>query len=356
MIRKVMILALSFLFVCTTTSFASARTLKLGMEGSDVKEIQVKLQVSPTTGYFGSLTKSAVVSFQNTHQLTPDGIVGPLTLAKILGNASSSSSSPSLPSSTTLKQGMENDSVKQLQTKLKSLGYLQAAPTGYFGSLTKTAVLAFQKDKKLSADGIAGPLTLAALSNSSLSKPYTIGIDPGHGGNDVGSIAADKTYEKTLTLQYSDALKTELINRGYKVVYSRSTDTACFPGAASVSTELQCRINKLENNGAHLLISVHMNASSESSARGTETYYYGNGKGKTLATNIHATTKSSIGSLNRGVMEKNLYMLRYSSIPAALIEVGFISNASDLSKIKNNSIRAQYISDVADGIDDYYGY
>ncbi|WP_432666042.1 peptidoglycan-binding domain-containing protein [Wukongibacter baidiensis] len=63
----------------------------------------------------------------------------------------------------TLKTGMRGQSIKDLQLKLKQLGYFNNKITGYFGNITKGAVLRFQKDSSLIADGIVGKSTLNAL-------------------------------------------------------------------------------------------------------------------------------------------------------------------------------------------------
>jgi peptidoglycan hydrolase-like protein with peptidoglycan-binding domain len=65
-----------------TTSGRSA-TLSLGSTGAAVKDLQRKLRVSPTTGYYGSETKRAVKRYQASHGLTPDGIAGPATLSRL---------------------------------------------------------------------------------------------------------------------------------------------------------------------------------------------------------------------------------------------------------------------------------
>jgi len=59
----------------------------------------------------------------------------------------------------TLKQGMRNSEVYNLQNDLKALGYFQVNPTGYFGSITNKAVKNYQKDKNIAVDGIVGPVT-----------------------------------------------------------------------------------------------------------------------------------------------------------------------------------------------------
>lgn len=73
---------------------------------------------------------------------------------------------------TTLKRGMTSDAVKQMQTRLIALGYLDSKATGYFGSQTETAVKLFQKTCSLTADGVAGAKTLEKLYSDSAPK-YT---------------------------------------------------------------------------------------------------------------------------------------------------------------------------------------
>ena len=131
------------------------------------------------TGNYGKLTKEAVASFQRANGLSADGIAGSKTLSAIgqklsssgssassasSTSSSSSSSSVKLDTSVSVSEGSKNDNVKKLQTMLKSLGFYSGSITGSFGSKTKTAVMAFQKSKGLTADGIAGQRTLAAIN------------------------------------------------------------------------------------------------------------------------------------------------------------------------------------------------
>ena len=128
------------------------------------------------SGHFGSKTEAAVMSFQKANGLSADGIAGSKTLAKIataLGNSSSSSSSSnssssnssSSSSSSLLKQGTKSEAGRTRQQNLKTLGYYTGSVTGNFGPLTKEAVYSFQKANGLSADGVAGEKTLAAISS-----------------------------------------------------------------------------------------------------------------------------------------------------------------------------------------------
>ncbi|MBR1409305.1 MAG: peptidoglycan-binding protein [Clostridia bacterium] len=167
-------------------SSSSGTMLKYGVQSEAVRSLQQNLKTlgyysGSVTGNYGNLTKEAVASFQRANGLSADGIAGSKTLSAVSqklsssssSSASSSSSSSSsfsssssvkLDTSVTVAEGSKNDNVKKLQTMLKKLGFYSGSVTGSFGSKTKTAVMAFQKSKGLTADGIAGKRTLAAIN------------------------------------------------------------------------------------------------------------------------------------------------------------------------------------------------
>ena len=166
----------------SSVSSSSGTTLRYDMRSDAVLKLQQDLSKlgyysGTISGHFGSKTEAAVMSFQKANGLSADGIAGSKTLAKIataLGNSSSSSSSnssssnsssSSAASSSLLKQGTKSEAVRTLQQNLKTLGYYTGSVTGNFGPLTKEAVYSFQKANGLSADGVAGEKTLAAISS-----------------------------------------------------------------------------------------------------------------------------------------------------------------------------------------------
>ena len=165
----------------SSVSSSGETTLRYDMRSDAVLKLQQDLSKlgyysGTISGHFGSKTEAAVMSFQKANGLSADGIAGSKTLAKIataLGNSSSSSSSSnssssnssSSSSSSLLKQGTKSEAVRTLQQNLKMLGYYTGSVTGNFGPLTKEAVYSFQKANGLSADGVAGEKTLAAISS-----------------------------------------------------------------------------------------------------------------------------------------------------------------------------------------------
>ncbi len=148
--------------------------LKVGSKGDRVKELQQKLinrgynlGVAGADGDFGQGTYNAVVQFQSANGLSADGVVGPLTWEML--NAS--------PTNEFLRLGSSGESVFNLQEKLISLGYSvgSAGADGDFGQGTYNAVVKFQSDRGLSADGIVGPGTWSALNSMSNSEFLRIG-------------------------------------------------------------------------------------------------------------------------------------------------------------------------------------
>ncbi|MGE7603493.1 peptidoglycan-binding protein [Peribacillus sp. NPDC097675] len=145
------------------------RTLSKGTSHSDVKELQELLMTKgdypyyEATGYYGSITKEAVKDFQKESNLTADGIAGLKTNQKIQ----------------VLRTGDIGKHVADLQKLLKVWDVYTSTVDGIFGSGTKQAVSTFQKQKGLTADGIAGAKTMSKLetkanSVSNTSKTLTV--------------------------------------------------------------------------------------------------------------------------------------------------------------------------------------
>lgn len=120
------------------------------------------------TGSIGTKTETAIRSFQSKYALTVDGIPGTQTMAKLSELYAGTSSL----SGASLQLGATGSAVSALQENLSVLGYYYGDVAGHYGTLTRVAVLAFQKAKGLTADGIAGTRTLSAID-------YAMGIAGG---------------------------------------------------------------------------------------------------------------------------------------------------------------------------------
>lgn len=157
------------------TKLDEDRVYKAGDEDSGVKALQQRLcqlgylDSKYVTGYYGAITVSAVKKFQKSNQISQTGTVASLTITALNSVAAKVSDGDdelqdSVAKPGTLRYGDTGSEVKKLQQNLKKLGYFSGTATGEFGSVTKKAVIAFQKAYSISASGIADTKTLAKIS------------------------------------------------------------------------------------------------------------------------------------------------------------------------------------------------
>lgn len=152
-------------------------------------------------------------------------------------------------------------------------------------------------------------------------------LDPGHGGKNPGALG-NGLREKDINLSVALKIGNILKNHGVNVGYSRTTD---------VFLELADRASKANNFGANLFVSIHCNAFSDTSAKGVETYSYpGSGTGAKLAKAIQdSIIASGAYTANRGTKTANFAVLRLTNMPAALVELAFITNSQDANILRN---------------------
>ncbi len=163
-------------------------------------------------------------------------------------------------------------------------------------------------------------------------------IDPGHGGDDPGAGGQDGIYEKDDTLKMSKALKTALKSRGVTVYMTREDDSW---------VDKEDRVAKAAEVKADLLISVHRNEyKADSSVSGFETWVH-NSKPKASTDVAERIQKALVGagiSRDRGVKfgsqttaDENYYINSHSSTNSCLMEMGFMTNATDNNVFRNNT-------------------
>lgn len=181
----------------------------------------------------------------------------------------------------------------------------------------------------------------------------TIVIDAGHGGYDAGCIAWDGTQEKDITLDIALSTGKLLKEAGYNVVYTRMSDNVSW--SEDNKEDLQSRIDIAESADADYYISIHINSSDyNDGASGYETYVdFNNNEMVEMAESIHSQLELLNYTQDRGLMDTNenlLYVVNNNSVPALLLEVGFITDASDFDYMVNNS--DDLAQAIADGIMD----
>ena len=200
------------------------------------------------------------------------------------------------------------------------------------------------------------------LSKSSTQEEYTIYtgadddattimIDPGHGGYDSGSLSMEGIMEKDITLQLGLLVGEKLTQAGYHVEYTRTSDDVDWE--SDNVADLQARVAKAVEADAEYFVSIHTNSSDFGvDASGFETYVdLSNEQMTAMAQSVREQLGALDYSQDRGLkdgIENQLYVICDNPVAAMLIEVGFISNASDTWYMVNR--QDELASAIAKGI------
>lgn len=173
-------------------------------------------------------------------------------------------------------------------------------------------------------------------------------IDAGHGGTDAGAVS-NGVKESAVNVAVSNYLAKEFEQQGIPFKCCRTND-ATFKTLAE-------RVNEANNYGADIYISLHCNASEASAPIGTITYIYKfGGEAEKIAKKIQARLQPMNGvSKWERVEDENFYVLRKTTMPAVLVELGFITNATDRAALTNTDTQKQIAKDICKAICEYCG-
>jgi N-acetylmuramoyl-L-alanine amidase len=215
-------------------------------------------------------------------------------------------------------------------------------------------------------------------------------LDPGHGGKDPGARGVTSTVEKVITLDLSKRIADVLRQAGYQVSLTRSNDTYI---------ALEDRTKIAHQRGADFFISIHANANNSSSLQGMEVYYLNPksmthelnraaAQGKMVALPYAASSMQAgadvkailwdmrnvehrrqaielgntvgrkiankIGAKYRGVRAARFKVLRDANIPAALLEVGYLTHSTEGRRLAQSSYRQQLAQAIGEGLQEYF--
>jgi N-acetylmuramoyl-L-alanine amidase len=218
------------------------------------------------------------------------------------------------------------------------------------------------------------------------SGPPPIVIDPGHGGDDTGATSGSGLMEKDVVLAIAGRLARILTGYGHTVRLTRDGDES---RALSDRTAVANRVD------ARVFVSLHANASTVTAVRGAETYYMSLDESATdddaaatadienradgdeerqstlelilwdlaqaevlnesseLALAVQKRLNVRLGLRDRGVKQAPFVVLTGATMPAILVEVGFLSNSSEASRLSNADHLQQLAEAIARGIDDF---
>ena len=188
-------------------------------------------------------------------------------------------------------------------------------------------------------------------------------LDAGHGGYDPGA-SYFGISEKSLTLAIQSRVKAKLESEGYQVVTTRTSDTY---------VDLTNRSRAANASESDIFVSIHINASGSSAAQGIETYYYQPyaeypsrinatyhanptrlSMSDTLANAIQSSLINATGAQNQGVKRQTFAVLRETTAPAVLLELGFLSNPQEAARLNTSAYQETLANAIVAGIKSYY--
>ena len=171
---------------------------------------------------------------------------------------------------------------------------------------------------------------------SSARAVSTIVIDAGHGGHDRGGGPGQRIPEKPYTLDTALRLRARLREAGFRTVMTRDGDY--FVG-------LRERCNIANSQSDAVFVSIHYNSAPREGANGIETYFYSR-QSASLAAAIHPAVVRAAGTEDRHIRARGFFVLRYTRIPAVLVECGFLTNYAEASRISGSSEHRQRLADA----------
>jgi|SRR3989339_1145818 len=172
----------------------------------------------------------------------------------------------------------------------------------------------------------------------------TIIIDPGHGGDDPGALAANGPPEKQLTLQTAQLVCQLLHEAGAEVYITRDEDRR---------SNLHDVVDFANKSRADIFISLHYNSTYNSGISGTETYYY-NSHSRRFAEIMHEALVRGLQRKDRGLHRMPFYVIKNTDMPAVLLEPVYLTNCSEQDLAKSQKFQRRLAEAIVKGVEKYF--
>ncbi|GAA0303860.1 N-acetylmuramoyl-L-alanine amidase [Gracilibacillus halotolerans] len=185
----------------------------------------------------------------------------------------------------------------------------------------------------------------------------TIVIDPGHGGVDGGAEGTDDTQEKEIALNVSQKLQNYLEQAGAIVYLTREGDYDLANDdtrglSRRKAEDIQRRVHFIKEKEADFFLSIHLNSLPDKRWRGAQSFFYpGNEQSELLATSIQDEIKDNLENTERKALGmRQVYLLKYTEAPGALVEIGFLSNDEERELLKDKGYQQKMAESIYFGI------
>lgn len=200
-----------------------------------------------------------------------------------------------------------------------------------------------------------------AVSAEISEKELIVVIDAGHGGEDSGAVA-NSVLEKDINLEIALKLRDMLKASGIEVKMIRESDVSIYDTASGTIRErkvsdLKNRVKIVNNNKKNILVSIHQNKFEQSKYSGAQMFYSANNdKSQILAENIRKSITGLIQPENKRELKKggsDIYLLNKVTVPAVIVECGFISNEEEAKNLSNEEYQSEMAFAIYCGILEY---
>ncbi len=200
--------------------------------------------------------------------------------------------------------------------------------------------------------------SLRALDIFQTDKPFTVVLDPGHGGDDPGKVSASGVKEKDINLSIARKCRIILEHNGITVKLTREDDRSLEDPSATnkKASDLQNRRKFFLEAKPNCVVSIHQNSFPDSSQHGSQVFYpSASEESKKLASFIQKQTIHLTGEENRREIKPNsaYFLLRDNPIPTVIAEVCFLSNPSEAALITDENVQEKAAFAIAMGIMQY---
>lgn len=177
-------------------------------------------------------------------------------------------------------------------------------------------------------------------------------IDPGHGGIDDGKIGVNGEKEKDINLNISLKIKKILEENDIEVVMTREEDGRL---ADSQTEDLKARVDVMNRVRPVLAVSIHQNSYHDAEISGAQVFYHSSSEeGRRAAEKIRDGIRSADPAQDReNKANDSYYILKYSEVPAVIVECGFLSNPAEAERLVDGEYQEKIAGAVAAGILQY---
>lgn len=178
-------------------------------------------------------------------------------------------------------------------------------------------------------------------------------VDAGHGGRDGGARARDSgTWEKEINLQTALALRDALEEAGARVILTRDADRQY---SDNKREDLTARLGLARENGAEMVISIHMNEYRSRRESGPQVFYRaGQEESRLLAGALQSSLIRALAPKKERAAMAGDYFILSLDVPSVLVECGFLSNPEEEKLLLTASYRRRIAEALRDGIIEYF--